>query len=113
MKFLFQLLGIGLILLGIYFLGKNIFFTTDAYPYFWKGIAADFSVLTLTCGVSSLFLLPRTLKFSGWILIFVGIISVFYSGRVILQPTSLWQFFVSICSILGGFKLLMDRNFGG
>lgn len=33
MKFLGKLIGLGLVLLGIYFLGKNIFFTTGGYRY--------------------------------------------------------------------------------
>ena len=48
MKFIFQLLGMGLMLLGVYLLGRNIIFTTNVYPYWWRGIAADVSVLALT-----------------------------------------------------------------
>lgn len=113
MKFLFQLLGIGLMLLGVYLLGKNIVFTTNVSPYWWRGIAANVSVLALTSGIVGLFMLPRTEKFWGWILIVFGIIFVFLSSRAVFNPTSLWQFFVSIFAMVGGFKLLTDRNFGG
>jgi hypothetical protein len=113
MKFFYQLIGIALMLLGVYFLGRNIVFTTSAYPYFWRGIAADLSVLSLTSGVIGLFMLPTTQKFLGWVLIGFGIVFVFYSSRAVLNPTSLWQFFVSIVAMVGGFKLLTDRNFGG
>ncbi|WP_446682961.1 hypothetical protein [Cyanobacterium sp. HL-69] len=88
-------------------------FTTIATPYFWRGIAADLSVLALTCGVVILFMFPKTMKPTGFILIAFGVICVFYSSRAILNPTSLWQFFLSISSIVGGFKLLTDRQFGG
>lgn len=46
-KFIFQLMGVGFMVLGVYLLGKNIFFTTNSYPYFWRGIAADLSVFAL------------------------------------------------------------------
>jgi hypothetical protein len=113
MKFVFQLLGIGLMLLGVYFLGRNIIFTTNVSPYFWRGIAADLSVFSLTAGVIALFFLPQTAKFFGWVLIALGIVCVFLSSKAILAPTSLWQYFLSIVSITTGFKLLTDRNFGG
>jgi hypothetical protein len=113
MKFIFQLLGIGLIVLGIYLLGKNIIFTTNVSPYWWRGIAADLSVLSLTLGVIGLFMLPRSANFGGWVLIGFGIVFVIYSSQAVLNPTSLWQFFVSIVSMVGGYKLLTNRNFGG
>jgi hypothetical protein len=40
MRFLALFGGLALILLGIYFLGSNIIFTTHAYPW-WRGVAAD------------------------------------------------------------------------
>lgn len=113
MKFIFQLLGIGFMFLGVYLLGKNIFFTTNTNPYFWRGIAADVSVFALTSGVVGLFMLPKTLKYFSFILIIVGVVFVVYSSRAILNPTSLWEFFLSIISMVGGFKLLTDRQFGG
>jgi len=113
MKFIFQLVGIGLMLLGVYLLGKNIIFTTTATPYWWRGIAADFSVFALTSGVVGLFMLPKTLKYFGWTLIILGTVAVVFSSRAILNPTSLWQFFLSIVSMVAGFKLLTDRKFGG
>jgi hypothetical protein len=60
-----------------------------------------------------LFTFPQTAKFWGWTLIVLGIIFIFYSSRAILKPTSLWHYFISIISMMSGFKLLTDRNFGG
>lgn len=113
MKFLFQLIGIGLMLLSVYLLGRNIIFTTNTSPYWWRGISADLSVFCLTGGVAGLFVLPKTMKVWGWVLIAFGIIFVFFSSRAVLNPTSLWQFFLSIVCMGGGFTLLTDRNFGG
>jgi hypothetical protein len=112
-KFIFQLMGVAFMILGVYLLGKNIFFTTNSYPYFWRGIAADLSVFALTSGVVCLFMLPKTNKFVGWLLIGFGIVFVVASSRAVLNPTSLWQFFLSIVSMVGGFKLLTDKSFGG
>ena len=50
MRLLIQLFGLVLMLLGIYFLGKNIFFTTNVSPYFWRGVAADASIFLLCAG---------------------------------------------------------------
>ena len=105
MIFFSRLIGVVLILIGVYFLGNNIIFTTNVYPYWWRGIAADFSVLLLTGGIAGLFVLPRGGKFLGWILIILGIISVFLSSRAILSPTSLWHFFISVVSLIAGYQL--------
>ncbi|PHV62737.1 hypothetical protein [Cyanobacterium aponinum] len=112
-KLIFQLIGIALMLLGVYLLGKNIFFTTNTSPYFWRGIAADISVVALTLGVISIFMFPKTMKITGFVLIGFGVVFVVYSSRAVLSPTSLWQFLLSISSMVGGFKLLTDKRFGG
>ena len=113
MKFLYQLLGMGLILLGVYFLGRNIVFTTNPYPYFWRGISADLSILSLTIGIAGVFILPSSAKSFGWSLIGLGILFVFLSSVAILAPTSLWYFVLSLGSMMAGMKLITDRNFGG
>jgi hypothetical protein len=104
-NFLLRLLGIILIIYGIYYLGNNIIFTTNVYPYWWRGIAADFSVLCLTGGVAGLFMLPQGVKNLGWLTIMIGIIFVFMSSRAILNPTSLWSFFVSVVCLIAGVQL--------
>lgn len=106
MKLITSLIGLALILLGIYFLGSNILFTTSVDPYWWRGISADASVLFLTSGVIGLFALPKNSKSLGWILIGISILLIFVSSRAILQPTSLWQFFLSVVSLTSGYKLL-------
>ncbi|WP_204154304.1 hypothetical protein [Leptolyngbya sp. CCY15150] len=106
MRFLIQLIGFALLLLGIYFLGRNIFFTTNVSPYFWRGIAADLSILLLVVGVLALVILPLGAKSIGWIFVAAGIICVFASSRAVLNPTSLWQFFVALVAMTGGYKML-------
>lgn len=105
MRLLARLLGLGLLFLGIYFLGKNIYFTNDVYPYWWRGVAADTSILFLTAGVIMFFILPRGMKNWAGIAIAIGIVAVFVSSKAILQPTSLWQFVLSLGSFAGGYQL--------
>jgi hypothetical protein len=109
MRFLSYVLGLALILLGIYFLGKNIVFTTHAYPW-WRGIAADLSVISLCIGVFALVFLPSALKSFGWVAVAFGIVCVFASSRAILSPTSLWQFFLALTAMGFGYKLLSGRR---
>ena len=65
MRTILRLIGLGLLLVGIYFLGQNIYFSTNPYPYWWRGIAANASILSLTIGVLLFFILPRTNK--SWV----------------------------------------------
>lgn len=100
-----RLLGLALLIIGIYFLGQNIVFTSNIYPYWWSGVAADASILLLTTGILMFFILPRSYKDLAFIAIAIGIIAIFFSSRAILEPTSLWQFVVSLGSFIGGYQL--------
>lgn len=112
MRFLIQLIGLALLLLGVYFLGKNIFFTTNVGPYWWRGIAADTSIIFLTLGILMLTLLPLgSLKQFGWVFVVIGIICIFISSRAVLNPTSLWEFFLAMCSMGYGYRLLSTGRF--
>ncbi|AFY37818.1 hypothetical protein Lepto7376_1475 [[Leptolyngbya] sp. PCC 7376] len=107
MKILGKLLGLGLILLGVYFLGKNIFFTTGGYYYsFWRGISADLAVMTLAGGVACLFAFPSDYKTLGWFLIGGSILLIFAGGTAVLAPVSLWQLFISLGSMSAGYQLI-------
>lgn len=106
MALIARVIGVILIGAGIYFLGNNIIFTTNVYPYFWRGIAADGSILALIAGVMMLVFLPAREKSWGWIPIIIGVVLVFFSSRAILNPTSLWQFLVSFASMAVGYKLV-------
>ena len=105
MRFIFRLIGLALLLLGVYFLGQNIYFSTNVYPYWWRGIAADASILSLTIGVLLFFILPRSNKDLSLIAIVFGILLIFASSRAILNPTSMWQFVLSLASFVGGYQL--------
>lgn len=105
MRLILRLIGLALLLLGIYFLGQNIYFSTHSYPYWWRGIAADASILSLTIGTLLFFILPRSNRDFSFIVIAIGILLIFVSSRAILTPTSLWQFVLSLASFIGGYRL--------
>jgi hypothetical protein len=52
--FLTKIVGVILLITGIYFFGQNIIFTTGYYSYFYRGLPATGSVLALMGGVSFL-----------------------------------------------------------
>ena len=81
-------------------------FTNNVYPYCWRGVAADTSILFLTAGVMMFFILPRGNKSLAGLAIAIGIIAIFFSSKAILEPTSLWQFVLSLVSFIGGYQLL-------
>lgn len=101
-----KFLGIILILVGIYFLGQNIFFSTYYSRYFWRNLPALGSVLSIMSGVIALLFFRRETGNLGWILLIVGVVLVFLSGGVFLRPTSLWNFFLGFIALAGGFQLL-------
>ncbi|WP_416670819.1 hypothetical protein [Egbenema bharatensis] len=111
MRLFNQILGLLLILAGIYFLGQNIFFTTQFSRFWWRGIPAMGSVLMLTGGLLTLLFAGRSGRDFGWILIGLGILFVFLSGGVVLRPTSLVTFLFSFASLFGGYKLMTARRF--
>jgi hypothetical protein len=100
------ILGLGLIIASIYFLGQNIIFTTYYYYSWWQKTAATGSVLALIAGIGSLTFWRREMGNFGWLLIAIGIILVFVNGGVILRPTSLWTFCVSMLAFASGYQLL-------
>lgn len=101
-----KLMGIGLILIGVYFLGQNIVFTSRPSPYWYTNLAADACVITMLSGMLITFFAGSTFRPVGWFLIATGIALVFISGYVVLEPTTLWEFFISFMCIAGGYKLM-------
>ena len=103
-----RLLGLILLLAGLYFLGQNIMFSTYYSPFFWRNLPAIGAVLLVMAGVISLLLLPRQTGSFGWLLLILGIVLVFMSGGVFLKPTSLWNFAIAFGALISGYKLLSE-----
>lgn len=106
MRFLLKLLGLALIITGIYFIGQNIIFTTRISGLWWRDVSATASVLSLVGGIISLVFFPEQTRGWGWLLVILGIVLVFVSGNVLLRPTSLWYFFVAFVLLISGLKLI-------
>ncbi len=101
-----SILGMALMIASCYFLGQNIIFTSHYYSVWWQQTPATLAVLSLLLGVASLTLWRQTMGNIGWGLIAVGIILVFFSGGVILQPTSMWTLLCSMFAFACGYQLL-------
>ena len=106
MRLLNKLIGLALVLVGIYFLGQNIIFTTQVSPYWWRDIPAAGSVIAIVSGIAMLVLGGRDIRQTGWLFVGLGILLVFLSGGVVLRPTSLWTLFLCFVCLLGGSKLI-------
>jgi uncharacterized membrane protein HdeD (DUF308 family) len=104
-----KILGLFLLVAGIYFLGQNIMFSTYFSPFFWRNLPAIGSVLCIMGGTASLSCFPRQTGTFGWILIMAGIVLVFLSGGVFLKPTSLWNFMIAFAALVSGYKLMTER----
>ena len=105
-RFLSQLVGFALLLAGVYFLGQNIIFTTQAAGYWWKAIPATGSILMVLAGVFFLASDRSSNREIGWILLGLGIVLAFLGGGVIVKPTSLWTFVVSALAFVTGYKFV-------
>ncbi|HEY9807261.1 MAG TPA: hypothetical protein V6D04_11875 [Candidatus Obscuribacterales bacterium] len=101
-----KLIGLALVLVGIYFLGQNIIFTTRISPYWWRDIPAAGSVISLVSGIAILVLGGRCIRQTGWLFVGLGMLLVLMSGGVVLRPTSLWTLFLCFVSLVGGYKLI-------
>ncbi|MFW6358189.1 MAG: hypothetical protein ACOC0N_03095 [Chroococcales cyanobacterium] len=67
MQILLKLIGVALVIVGIYFVGQNIIFTTQVSPYWWRDISAASSVIALLLGLVSLIFFPRETGSLGWV----------------------------------------------
>lgn len=105
-RLLIKIIGLVLLLIGIYYLSQNIIFASTYYGYFYRGLPAGGSVLAIISGVLTLVFFHRQTGNLGWILLIIGIVLVFLSGGVFFKPTSLWNFLVSFGTIAVGYKLL-------
>ncbi len=106
MRVLLKLIGLALMIYGIYLFGQNIEFTTEVSPYWWRGVSAKGSILFLTGGVLAFFFAPTEGKFLGAAAIAIGILLIFVSSRAILKPTTLWQFVGSLACFVSGYQLI-------
>jgi len=94
-RLLIRLIGLILLFTGLYLFGKNIIFVSGYYSYFYGRLPATASVVATMTGVIALVFFRRETGNLGWIFLGIGIVLIFLSGGVILQPTSLWNFILN------------------
>ncbi|MBD1909992.1 MULTISPECIES: hypothetical protein [unclassified Leptolyngbya] len=109
LRFLF---GLGLVVVGVYFLGQNIIFTTQTAGYWWRPLSAAATVLSMMAGIISLTFFGRSGQSMGWFCIGLAMVLAIASGGLVIRPTSLWTFFVAMMSFVGGFRLIQGRSLG-
>ncbi len=110
MKGLTKLFGFALMIIGLYYLGKDIEFTTHRGNGFFGSIAALSTVLSLVGGALMLVFAPKEMKKIGWAAVAVGVVLVFAGSRAVLNPVSLWQFFLAFLCMSGGYKLMVGES---
>lgn len=110
MGFLAQLIGLGMTVAGLFFLGRNIRFTSYYSNFWWGGMGAGLSVLLLISGVLMIILGPRQGRAFGWFPIALCIILIFLTSRVTLAPTNLWEFVLAFGCLTAGLKLTLTSK---
>jgi hypothetical protein len=101
-----KVIGLGLLLFGIYSVGQNIVLTTHFYTYGWQGLSAKASILAVLSGIFMLVFLQRSARGWGWVSVVLGIVLLFLSSRAFISPMNLWDFLVSFISIAVGYKMM-------
>ncbi len=102
-----KLLGVALLLIGLWFLTQDIIITTtQSSPYWYRWLPADISILMIMAGVISILFFGPQLGSLGWILLGIGAVLVFLSGGLLLQGTSMWDFIIAFAAIAGGYQLM-------
>ncbi len=107
-RLLIRLIGLILLITGLYFFGQDIIFVSGYYSYFYRSLPATASVIATMIGVFALIFFRRETGNLGWIFLGIGIVLVFLSGGVILKPTSLWDFIIAFAALASGYKLLNE-----
>jgi hypothetical protein len=115
MRLLTKLFGFVLMLLGIYFLSKNIVLTagcSHAYYYFrsWCNISSKGTIITLLGGIISFLFFRRETGSLGWILIAISIVLVAISGILVWKATTLWYLFLAFTALFGGYKMFTSGS---
>ncbi len=115
MRLLIKLVGFVLMVVGIYFLAKNIVLTagcSHSYYYFrsWCNISSKGTVVSLLGGIIALVFFRRQTGTLGWILIGISIVLVAISGALVWKATTLWYLFLAFTAFLGGYKMFASGN---
>lgn len=103
---LIRLISLILLFTGLHFFSQNIIFVSGYYLPFFSRLPATVYVSAIIAGAFVLVFFMRQATNFAWIFLWIGIVLVFLSGRVILKPTSLWNFIIAFAALISGYKLL-------
>lgn len=105
-RLLIKLIGVGLMMAGIYFFANNIIIFSSYYTIFLRRLPGQLSGLALISGIFSLLFFRRETGNLGWFLIAIGLTLVFFSGGVYFKATTLWNLFMAVGALAFGYQLL-------
>jgi hypothetical protein len=105
-----KFLGMVLLILGTYLLGQNLVITTSYIRPVWGDALAVVALISLMVGVISLLFFSSTVGGVGWVFIGIGIVSILFTGRLMIRPTTIWYFLFSFASLTAGLRLLTTRG---
>ncbi|WP_414529223.1 hypothetical protein [Nodularia chucula] len=104
-RLLIKIIGLGLLILGIYFFAQNVIIFNRYYGFYYQ-FRANLSSLAIISGIFSLFFFRRETGNLGWFLLAAGLVLVILSGRIYLRPMSLWNLLMALGSVVFGYQLL-------
>ncbi|MDB9375139.1 hypothetical protein [Nodularia sphaerocarpa] len=104
-RLLIKIIGLSLLLVGIYFFAQNIIFVSSYYS-FYQRFPATLSGLAIILGIFLLLFFRRETGNVGYFLLAIGLVLVFFNGRVFFKPTSLWNLLVALGALISGYQLL-------
>ena len=105
-RLLIKIIGLGLLVVGIYFFAQNIIFVSSYHRYFYRQAPATISIFAIMSGIFSLLFFRRETGNLGWFFLAIGLVLVFLSGGVFFKPTSLWNLLVALGALVSGYQLL-------
>jgi hypothetical protein len=100
MRSLFKLIGLALLLIGVYFLSQNMI-TSNCWL---QDIRATGSVMAFASGVLAL-ILSRETSNIGWIAVGLGISLSLASGCLHITPVTVGYFFLAFVSLSIGYQM--------
>ncbi len=104
---LFPIVGLILVLISIYFLGRNLS-SFSGEGFLWKSIVENISLVLVCAGIFMLVLLPLGSKYYSFPSVIMGIIGVFISGYETFSFNDLWELLICLTTMGVGYKLLLD-----
>ncbi|MEE3716272.1 hypothetical protein V2H45_05890 [Tumidithrix elongata RA019] len=103
-------IGLGLMILGIYLLGKTITFNTVIFNPPFSNLLADLSIPLLLGGIATLFFGGLGNRNYALTSIVGSFIAMFSSGFIVVRSINLWDLVLGFGAIFaGGYLFMTDK----